>query len=278
MERKDYQSKEILPGIHLLFGFMEECSIYVIVGKKKAALIDTGLGTGDLGEALFKLAPGKEVLVFNTHCHFDHSAGNFQFSKVFMHPACGPDQDETEALPDFREVIYEDLPQFETRRSFVKEGDVFDLGGVSLEILETPGHTPGCISILDRTHRVLFCGDLICSNAHNVWMLDHLPWAKFSTVSLECYLRSLHKIESLEEYYDGFLGGHDNHLLGKEYLSELIRMVSSILDGTARPYHPEIPSLPGQPPVVCWKLDGETVPTAILYQDEILFDRKTDGQ
>jgi len=274
MEHKEYKFKKICEGITLLYGFREECCIYVVAGDEKAAIIDNGMGTGNLREALEKLAPGKEVIAFNTHCHFDHSAGNFQFEEVHMHPACGPDQDETEQQDCPREVEYEDLPRYETRRIPVKEGDIFDLGGVELEVIETPGHTPGCICLLDRKHRVLFAGDLIGSNAHNVWMLDHLPWVKFSTVSMECYLRSLRKVEKLGDAYDGFLGGHDDHILGKEYLQELIRLAASVIDGTAEPYHPEMPSPPGQPPVVCWKVDGVNAPTAILYQDEIIFDKK----
>ena len=275
MERKEYQFKEILPGITLLYGFKEECCIYVVEGEKKAAIIDNGMGTGDLHKALEALVPGKEVVAINTHCHFDHSAGNFQFKEVYMHPGCYQDQDETDHREHFpREVVYDDLPHYETKRLPVYEGDVFDLGGVKLEVIETPGHTPGCISLLDRKHRVLFAGDMIVSNKHNVWMLDHLPWAKFTTVSLECYRRSLYKIRALGDLYDGFLGGHDPQILGKEYLDEIIRLTESIIDGTARPYHPDMPAPPGKPPLVCWKVDGVGVPTAILYQDESIYDKK----
>lgn len=274
LKRKEYQCRQIVPGIYLLFGFAEECCIYVVEGSEKVALIDTGMGTGDLRRAIEGIAPNREILVFNTHCHFDHSAGNFQFPEVYMHPACFPDQDETETSPCPREVEYDDLPRYDTRRIPLKEGDAFDLGGVRLEVLETPGHTPGCICLLDRTHRVLFAGDMIGSNTHNIWLLDHLPWVKFSTVSIECYLRSLRRLEAMEHEYDGFLGGHDPCILGHEYLHELIDMSEAIINGTAQPYHPQMPSPPGQPPVVCWKLDGKKVPTAILYQDETIHDHK----
>ena len=273
MERKEYRAEELLPGVFVLTGFDEECCIYVVVGSEKAAVVDTGMGKGDLRGALEALAPGREILVFNTHCHFDHSAGNFQFPEVYMHPGCWPDQDETEAMPLPRGEEDPDRPAYPTKRVSVKEGDAFGLGGVTLEVVETPGHTPGCICLLDRSHRVLFAGDMIGSSAHCVWMLDHLPWVRFSTVSLECYLRSLRKAEALGDAYDGFLAGHDDRVLGKDYLEELIRLTEAVIDGTAKPYHPEIPSPPGAGPVVCWRVDGETVPTALLYQDESVFDR-----
>ncbi|MBO4676052.1 MAG: MBL fold metallo-hydrolase [Oscillospiraceae bacterium] len=263
---EQYQRKTILPGITLLYGFPEECCIYAAEGERALALIDTGMGKGDLPAALEALAPGKEILVFNTHCHFDHSAGNFRFPAVRMHPGCGRDQDETEAMPGAGRPCARRIP--------VREGDTFDLGGVTLEVIETPGHTPGCICLLDRTRRVLFAGDLIGSDVHNVWMLDHLPWVKFSTVSLECYLRSLEKVEALGDRFDGFLCGHDDRILGREYLRELMRLTRSVLEGTAKPERPDIPSPPGQDPVVCWRVRGEGVPTAILYQEESLHDKK----
>ena len=263
---EQYKRKTIRPGVTLLYGFQEECCIYAVEGEKALALIDTGMGKGDLPGTLEVHAPGKRVIVFNTHCHFDHSAGNWQFPEVYMHPGCFRDQDETEAMPDSGRPF--------ARRVPVKEGDTFDLGGVRLEVCETPGHTPGDICLLDRAHRLLFAGDLIGSDAHNVWMLRRLPWVEFSTVSLECWLRSLEKVEALGEAYDGFLCGHDDHVLGKEFLRELMRLGHAVVGGTARPVRPDIPSPPGQPPVVCWQVKGEGVPTALLYQEENICDEK----
>ena len=41
----------------------------------------------------------------------------------------------------------------------LKEGDLIDLGGLELEIYETPGHTNCCLSIFDRKNKNLFIGD-----------------------------------------------------------------------------------------------------------------------
>ncbi len=131
MANGEYARRELLPGVSVLTGFEEECCIWLVEGRDRAALIDTGMGRGDLRAALDRAVPGKELLVFNTHCHFDHSAGNFQFPAVYMHPACWPDQDETEAMPLSREAG----KGCETRRLPLKEGDVVDLVGVTLEVL-----------------------------------------------------------------------------------------------------------------------------------------------
>lgn len=45
---------------------------------------------------------------------------------------------------------------------FVKDGEMFDLGGKTLEVIFTPGHSYGHIMLLDREKKRLFSGDMIC--------------------------------------------------------------------------------------------------------------------
>ena len=58
---------------------------YLIVGPKKAILIDTGFGVGNLKALCDKLAGGKEIICVNTHHHLDHVGGNLWFDKVYCH-------------------------------------------------------------------------------------------------------------------------------------------------------------------------------------------------
>jgi len=59
--------------------------MYLIVGPKKALLIDTSFGHGNLKSLVERLAPGKEIILTNTHCSCDHSYGNCQFNKSYVH-------------------------------------------------------------------------------------------------------------------------------------------------------------------------------------------------
>ena len=54
------------------------CNTELIVGTEYAAVIDCGLGFGDLPAAVRKLTD-KPILLFNTHSHIDHIGGNAQF-------------------------------------------------------------------------------------------------------------------------------------------------------------------------------------------------------
>jgi len=235
-------------------------------------LVDTGMGTGDLKKALEALAPGKEYIVINTHGHADHCGGNSQFPEIYLHSGSYADADKAEeekkTLPADQEL--EGISKFDWQKRPVKDGDIIDLGNKTIEVIETPGHTPGCISLLDKEDRILFGGDLVVSNDHCSHMLAYVEWFHFSTVSIETFFRSLEKVEKRGDDFDYILGGHDAFLLDKKYLYQIIDMCRSILDGSAKPYHPQLDPHYGN--ITCWRLDRED--TSILYHDEIAFDPK----
>lgn len=272
MEADKYKIKKLTDSIYLLYGFPQECCIFVLNGSEKTALIDTGMGTGDLNAALEEIAPGKPRVVVNTHAHVDHCGGNSQFPEVWLHPGAYADADHAEAERDTlpHGEASSDVKHFQWQRRPLREGDEIDLGDRKLEVIETPGHTPGCICLLDRRDRVLFCGDLVGSNDHCTHMLAYVEWFRFSTVSIETFNRSLRKIQALEGDFDYMLGGHDAFPLDKKYLRQLLTLTGAILDGTARAYHPQLPPQYGN--IQCWRVDGED--TAILYHDEVIFDKK----
>jgi glyoxylase-like metal-dependent hydrolase (beta-lactamase superfamily II) len=65
----------------------EQTLVNLIIGRERAALIDTGCGIGDLRKAV-KAVTDKPVVVINTHTHPDHLGSNYQFGDVAMfdHP------------------------------------------------------------------------------------------------------------------------------------------------------------------------------------------------
>jgi len=71
----------------------------------------------------------------------------------------------------------------------VKEGDRIQIGFYSFEVLHTPGHAPGHISLYDRKKRILLAGDILG---------EMVAWYAPSSGGVTGYLESLDKVEALK--------------------------------------------------------------------------------
>src|ERR687887_275058 len=80
-----WQISEPLGKIEPRFG-VATVNMFLVAGRQRAALIDTGMGIGDL-RATVRALTDLPVLVCNTHYHWDHSAGNSAFEQIAIHQA-----------------------------------------------------------------------------------------------------------------------------------------------------------------------------------------------
>lgn len=127
---------------------------YLLAGTDRALLLDTGFGTVDVRSIVEGLTP-LPLTVVNSHAHFDHIGANYQFDTVYLHPA-------DEALYRLhRARLPHDHPMTEQLLPLA-EGDRFDLGGRTLEVIEAPGHSLGSVCLLDVERRRLFTADTCC--------------------------------------------------------------------------------------------------------------------
>ena len=84
---------------------------------------------------------------------------------------------------------------------FLRDGQQFDLGDRTLEIIHTPGHTKGSVCVLDRQNRMLFSADTICDQGVLLFF-DH-------SASVRCFRDSVCRlIERSGEYTDIWPGHH----------------------------------------------------------------------
>ena len=196
-----------------------ESTCYVITGSERALLVDTANGYEDLAEIVRSITD-LPVTVVNTHGHGDHILGNVYFDEAWMHPA-------DFALHDmFAGYAKEQLDAHGLSLCPLKPleiGQVFDLGGVALTVVDLKGHTAGSIGLLDKAARIIYTGDGL--NTH-LWMqLDHsLPM----TTMLETF-RALEREHGAD--FDFVAHGHARELRGREILDWMIAGCEDILAG-----------------------------------------------
>ncbi|MCI7740147.1 MAG: MBL fold metallo-hydrolase [Lachnospiraceae bacterium] len=164
----------------------DEATGYLVVGKEKALIIDTMNGYEDV-KAIAKTLMDLPLTVVNTHGHPDHIFGNVYFDEVYMHPDDWELARNYTKIPEFQKAVGQRNLKFPPLLP-VKEGDIFDLGGVTLEVYHIPGHTPGGICLLDRENRILFTGDSIIEQTW-MQMKESLP--------IPVFFESLNKITEI---------------------------------------------------------------------------------
>ena len=143
-------------------------NIYLLLGSKKALLLDTGCGLFPLKIKVNQLIGNRELLVFNTHYHWDHPLGNYEFEEVYIH------ESEVQFISGSYDVSFfkdspKDMVDIYAKRNYLipparkvhalNDGDEFDLGEVKVKIIHCPGHAPGSICILTSNDE-LFTGDV----------------------------------------------------------------------------------------------------------------------
>jgi glyoxylase-like metal-dependent hydrolase (beta-lactamase superfamily II) len=139
-----------------------DANSYLINGK---VLVDTGMNTKGLLEEIAKSIELKDLeLVILTHCHYDHTASALEISrlsgaKIAIHTndASLLKSDNVSAASLFGYKAPAIEPDI-----LLNEGDRIDIGNdEELEVIHTPGHTPGGICLYEAKSKSLFSGDTV---------------------------------------------------------------------------------------------------------------------
>jgi len=214
----------------------EETISYLIMGTKQAVLFDTGMGIGNI-HALVTRLTSRPIVVLNSHTHNDHIGGNWQFPYVFgMDTAFtrnntkgGREDAQAEIAPG---ETCGDLPKGFDPKTYatkpwhvsipVHDGFKVNLGGRTLEIIATPGHTPDAICLLDRDNGLLFTGD------------TYYPapiWLYRPETDLDAYVASVKKIADLAPQLKLVLGAHNVPVAQPSVLAGLVNAIQAVRAG-----------------------------------------------
>lgn len=131
-------------------------NVFLITGDSRAAFVDTAYGTNDEIETALDAWKARGELpvaaIVLSHRHEDHVGG-----AIRLREATGGD---VVAHANELNGIDEQSPGLRIDAT-IADGETVDLGGVTLEFIDTPGHTMGSICVLYREEGVLFTGDTI---------------------------------------------------------------------------------------------------------------------
>lgn len=139
---------------------MANCYIIGCEDTKEAVVIDPG---DEADRILMSLAQSalKVSYIINTHGHFDHVGANKKMKQATSAPLLIHADD---AIMLSRLSI--DAGMFGLRAEnspepdqTIKHGDTIKFGNISLEVIHTPGHSPGGVSLFDGEH--VFVGDTL---------------------------------------------------------------------------------------------------------------------
>ncbi|MGI6154653.1 MAG: MBL fold metallo-hydrolase [Enterococcus lemanii] len=206
----DFIAEKVTERITRIRSNFEVC-MYYVQGDEQGALLDTGMGSGDLKSFVDSIATTSYKVILS-HGHCDHAGGSGQFSEVYL-SSLDYELEKRHCNLEFRieelhnaPVPFPDnwtkekmIPQKETSFLELTEEMIFELGGVTIKPILVSGHTKGMMVFLIPEEQVAIFGDASGENT--------LICFPESTTIQEHYL-GLQKLKSFEGKYQRILRNH----------------------------------------------------------------------
>ena len=206
----------------LTMGMQKFLSIYIVEHNGMRLMIDVGetLKARKILKKLkdFGLYPIHKIVL--THSHLDHAQGISKMSSLMkdLDIEVLASENAVENLKHPEKMIdgfegFEDVSLFEGEITPLKEGDIIDINGLELEIVNFFGHTMDSIALFDRTNRNIFAGDGIIDRLdENAFLVPIMP-PDFHEEEL---LKTFEKLRNLKDELNSISNSHfgvwkDNH-------------------------------------------------------------------
>jgi len=218
-------------GIYDITAPMKE-QIYLVIGKEKAMIIDTGMGIGSL-KAIIDDITTLPLVVVNTHGHPDHAGGNKEFGPSYLnfkdldvyHEMVTNEyriSDIHKIFGDKGKLFVDNLIDYSDDLLPYKDGDVFDLGERKIKAFEVEGHTKGSMVLYDENSKTLFVGDAM--TIKETWLF--LP----CSTSLQHYYRALLNLKNLSLEVRRCQAGHFPNHMNYSLLDKKIKCVEKVIN------------------------------------------------
>ncbi|MBR1496746.1 MAG: MBL fold metallo-hydrolase [Oscillospiraceae bacterium] len=179
VRKKVYDWLYILDNVNITY-------MYLIIGEEKALLFDTGYGFTDFRPLIAEVTD-KPLTVVCSHGHDDHVLGCRFYEEAWLSPRdfelCEANNNPVQkgkqilavaqSTPGFEKLVDEDeycntdLAACTFRP--LEDGQVFDLGGITLKVYAVPGHTSGSVALYSPEKKAVFSGDFLMRNHHVIY-------------------------------------------------------------------------------------------------------------
>jgi glyoxylase-like metal-dependent hydrolase (beta-lactamase superfamily II) len=227
----------------------EETLSYLVEGKKKAILVDTGDGIADIKRCVEELTD-LPVTVLNTHTHTDHVAQNYLFKEIWCYDGLMAHEVSKNGYSNQKMIgmvapgmTWKPLPKgFDPKKwavppfkvsKWLHDGDIIELGDRKLEVIYTPGHSNDSLCLLDKGARWLWTGDLFYTGGIYTYLEGG---------NLDQFIVSYEKIIGLFLYYDYLMPSHNEPLVEKEILKTVLEKARLIKAGKEKNFKEGISS------------------------------------
>ncbi|OLS24801.1 MAG: putative polyketide biosynthesis zinc-dependent hydrolase PksB [Candidatus Heimdallarchaeota archaeon LC_2] len=201
---------------------------YLILGSHSAILFDTGSGHSSIKSIVSPIISDRDLIIINSHNHFDHIGGNHEFQSVYIH------QLDLKKITKPIDVSFLESSSSEFAAEFSKKdylihssdehllliGDeVFSLGDLEVKVISTPGHTAGSICLLTSNDE-LFTGDTI--HYGSIYLSDDDNY--------KTYKHSLQRLNSLvkEKGITTLFPAHEEYEVNCGIIDELLVIIESV--------------------------------------------------
>lgn len=173
-------------------------SNFLFIDDQIQTLVDTGWGHSSLEPIKNK----KIDLILNSHFHRDHTGNNNAFAgaQVWAHHLDAPAIRSREAFVEYYGIGKLPTDKIDTSRSWMnisespvhqefQDNEVICLGDVELQVLHTPGHTPGHCAFFWEDERILYGGDIdLCNEG---------PFYGCAVSNINDFIKSIEKLRDL---------------------------------------------------------------------------------
>jgi glyoxylase-like metal-dependent hydrolase (beta-lactamase superfamily II) len=237
-----FEVYRIRPGVFAIYEphQSEEVISYLVLGKNKGVLFDTGMGISNIKNVVDHLTKLR-ISVVNSHTHNDHVGDNWRFNDIYGMDTAFTRANAQGSRADAQAEIAAgevcgDLPAgfdaaaYATRpfqiSHWLHDGDKIDLGGRTLQVIATPGHTPDSITLLDAKNGLLFPGDTFYPGPIFLYRPE---------TNLDAYVASVEKLAKLVPHLQLLLPAHNVPVADPQYLPRVVAAIQKVRSGKVKP-------------------------------------------